>query len=172
VYGIVKQSGGYVYVDSTPAIGTAFVILLPRVADEPEADARPAARDGALPAGTETVLLVEDEESVRAVAARLLRDQGYTVLEAGNGVDALGVSAHATGPVHLLVTDLVMPGLGGRALAERLAEPHPALRVLFMSGYSADAATPRGAVPAGAAFLQKPFTPDALVRQVRAVLDG
>jgi two-component system cell cycle sensor histidine kinase/response regulator CckA len=170
VYGIVKQSGGYVWADSVPGKATTFRVYLPResvpATAEPEAPAAPAPRRG-----TETVLLAEDEPSVRALAATVLRDAGYTVVEAANGADALRAAEGHEGPVHLLLTDLVMPGMGGRELARRLREARPGLPVVFMSGYAEEVAPGRGRPEPGAAYVQKPIAPDELARRVRQALD-
>jgi two-component system, cell cycle sensor histidine kinase and response regulator CckA len=132
----------------------------------------PSAPEGRLPRGTETVLLVEDERPVRAVTLRILRAQGYCVLEAGDGAEALALAQRHPGPIHLLLADVVMPRMGGIELAERLRALRPETRVLHVSGY-VDRAIWDGPVPAaGAAFLQKPFLPETLVRKVREVLGG
>jgi len=172
VYGIVKQSGGFIWVYSEVGHGTAFKIYLPRV-DQPAA----AAAGGTAPAapaarGTETVLLAEDEAPVRAVARQVLERQGYTVLEAPSAEAALDVAERYSGPIHLLLTDVVMPGMSGRDLALRLATLRPEARVIYMSGYTDDAITRHGVLEPGLAFVQKPFAPDALARKVRDVLDA
>ena len=164
-FGIVKQSDGYVMVESEPEKGSTLSIYLP-AADEP---ARQSARETSAPAsGPETILLVEDESMVRALAERILERQGYAVLSAASARQALRLAIGHKGPIHLLLTDVMMPRVGGVALAERMSELRPDTRVLFMSGY-ADA--PGGAQGVKGEFLQKPFTPESLARKVRDVLD-
>jgi PAS domain S-box-containing protein len=169
VYGIVKQSGGFIEVYSEVGRGTAFKIYLPRVAES--VTARGSAPDvRRAPGGTESVLLAEDEEGVRAIARMALQESGYTVLEAQDGDEALRVGQQHAGSIHLLVTDVVMPKMGGRRLADLLTASRPDLKVLYLSGYTDDAVVRHGAMPTGTAFLQKPFTLTALARKVREVL--
>ena len=170
-YGIVAQAGGHMTVVSEPGQGTTFKIYLPAVQENARA---PPLRDAPakLPFGTETVLVVEDEPSVRAVASRLLRRQGYSVLEAANGQEALSLAqAHADEEIHLLLADVVMPLMGGMELAQQLAETHPGARVLFTSGYTDDAIVNYGDLNSGTEFMQKPFTQTTLAHRVREVLE-
>jgi signal transduction histidine kinase len=171
VYGIVKQSGGDVAVRSTPGRGTEFTIYLPRVEHAATAPA-PSRGPMALPRGTETVLLVEDEAQVRAVVREVLETNGYTALEAAHGDDALEVARHYVGPIHLLVTDVVMPGMSGRELSQRLAIICPGVQTLYMSAHTDHAIVHQGVLEADLAFLQKPFSLEALVLKVREVLDA
>jgi two-component system cell cycle sensor histidine kinase/response regulator CckA len=169
VYGIVKQSGGYIYVYSEPSHGTVFKVYFPpaecsSVETVQKADATPKKR------GWETVLLVEDEDAVRALAREVLRRHGYVVVEARHGLDALRVAERHTDDIHLMITDIVMPHMSGRELAERLSAARPKMKVLFMSGYTDHVAMSRALTP-GSWFLQKPFTPEAFARKVREVLD-
>lgn len=171
-YGIVKQSGGFISASSEPGQGTRFEIYFPVVKEEIESR---SLRDdsGYLPRGKETVLLVEDEPSVRRVAARVLRDQGYNVYEASNGHEALAVAEELDGEgIHLLLTDVVMPQMSGKALVDRMRTERADLKVLFMSGYANDMIGPHGILDSGTAFLQKPFSPGILARKVREVLDS
>jgi CheY-like chemotaxis protein len=171
VYGIVKQSGGHIFVYSEPEKGSTFKIYLPLIEGGAAAE-RPAARDVApLPRGRETILLVEDEASLRELVRECLEDCGYTVLDARHGADALERAAGHKGEVQLLMTDVVMPGIGGRDLAEKLAASQPGLKVLYMSGYTDDAVVHHGVLSQEMDFLQKPFTQEALARKVREVLD-
>ncbi|HEY6763658.1 MAG TPA: PAS domain S-box protein [Candidatus Sulfotelmatobacter sp.] len=169
VYGIVKQSGGYVIVQSEPGCGTTFNIYLPQVEEAAEArGATPASRTPA--GGSETVLLVEDEESVRELVRETLLAKGYRVLEAENGQAGLEVAARHAGEIDLVITDVVMPQLGGRELAQQLLKLRPQLKVLYLSGYTEDAIVSEGTIESGKAFLQKPFTLQCLSRKVREVL--
>jgi PAS domain S-box-containing protein len=169
VYGIVKQSGGYIWVYTEQGKGTTFKVYLPRVYGPAETLATPEAV--AQPAvGTETILLVEDEDSVRALARKTLEARGYRVLEASDGGEALEIAPNQE--VDLLLTDMVLPGMGGSAIAARIREIHPRAKVLYTSGYTDDAIVRRGLMERGAAFLEKPFTPSVLARKVREVLDS
>ncbi len=171
VYGVVKQSGGNVWVYSEPGQGTTFKLYLPRV-DEAGEPLPVAAATGPVRGGRETILLVEDEAGVRELANEILAGLGYRVLTARDGQDALEVAAAHTEPIQLMVTDVVMPRLSGRALADRLHPLRPDTRILFMSGYTEDAIIQHGLLVSGIAFLEKPFTPARLGAKVREVLDG
>lgn len=171
VFGIVQQSNGSVQVYSEPGQGTTFKIYFPRI-DVPDDTPAATASPVSLPGGTETILLVEDEEIVRAVARRVLEQAGYTVLEACTGREALQTLAHHTGPVDLVVSDVVMPQMSGRELVEQLKASWPHLRALLMSGYTDDAVVRHGILSAETAFIQKPFTASDLARKVRDTLDA
>src|SRR6266705_1616415 len=171
VYGIVKQSGGWIWVYSEPGHGTTFKIYLPRVT-EAAAPAAPSPAPSVSVRGTETVLLVEDEEMIRNLVQKVLKANGYTVLVAASGRDAERVAEQHDGPIHLLVTDVVMPGMNGREVAQRLAGARAGIQVLYLSGYTDDAIVHHGVLEPGVAFLQKPFTPAVLGRKVREVLDS
>ncbi len=170
VHGLIEQSGGHIEVYSEAGCGTTFKIYLPRV-EGPPGPGAPACEDLTVPRGTETVVLAEDDEGARALARLALQSHGYTVLEAHNGAEAEAAFQQHTGPIHLLVTDVVMPKMSGRELAERLRPLRPNLRVLYLSGYTDDAIIRHGVLEKGMAFLRKPFTPLALARAVRKVLD-
>ena len=168
VYGVVKQSGGYISVYSELGRGTSFKIYLPRT-DAAETPVR--GNDGAgTPHGWETVLLVEDAQPLRELARELLESNGYTVLEAANGADAIQAAENHRGPIHLLLSDVVMPGMDGRRLADCLVRSNPELKVLYMSGYTDDAIGHHGVLGSGIALLEKPFTREGLTRKVREVL--
>ncbi|TXT37292.1 MAG: PAS/PAC sensor hybrid histidine kinase [Planctomycetota bacterium] len=170
VYGIVKQSSGHIAVQTERGQGTTFSIYLPWT-QQSEPVAVPHQVVQRFPPGTETILLVEDEPIVRQLASRALHTCGYTVLEAANGREGLRVSATHPGAIHLLVTDLIMPVLCGRKLAEQLVQERPTVKVLYVSGYTADAISQHDIAAPGTAFLQKPFTPTTLTQKVREVLD-
>jgi CheY-like chemotaxis protein len=170
VYGIVKQSGGDIWVYSEVGHGTTFKVFLPRVSDVSEASQVIEPRS-VTARGTETIILAEDEESVRRLAQRVLEGAGYTVLVARNGSEAQQISEQHSGQIHLLVTDMVMPMMNGRQLAERLRECRPDLRVLYLSGYTDTTVVRKGLLDGGALFLQKPFSNDLLTRKVREALD-
>jgi PAS domain S-box-containing protein len=171
VYGIVMQSGGHIELYSELGLGTTFKIYIPRCRDDvtPES-AQPAAQEP--PLGCETVLLVEDEEGVRTLARMALEKNGYTVLEARHPQEALKLLEGHQGAVQILVSDVVMPHMSGRQLAERLLPARPDMKVLYISGYTDDAVVRHGLLDATTPFLQKPFTPDTLARTVRSILDG
>ncbi|MCC6860858.1 MAG: response regulator [Bryobacterales bacterium] len=171
VYGIVKQAGGDIWVYSEPGKGTTFKIYLPRVEEGAEAG-RPKAPSVARARGTESVLVVEDDPEVRTMIGRILTQQGYRVLEAADGAAALNLAREQREPIHLLLTDVIMSDLSGRALAKLLAADRPDLKVLFMSGYTGSAAVQIGELDPGVQFIQKPFRPDALSRKIREVLDA
>jgi CheY-like chemotaxis protein len=169
VFGIVKQSGGHIGVYSEVGRGTTFKVFLPRTERSAPTYRRFVSTQTPVHAW-ETILLAEDEDQVRAVIRAILTRAGYTVLEASNGDDALQRAKNSTVPIHLLLTDVVMPGMGGRVLAERMSEVLPNLKVLFMSGYTDDAIVHHGVLEAGLSFYQKPVTPQALLQRVRDVL--
>jgi CheY-like chemotaxis protein len=170
VYGIIKQSDGYVWAESRPGGGTVFTILLPR-ANEDAAPAVPAPARVQL-RGTGTVLLVEDDPAVRGMIHRVLDRSGYVVIEADDGEQALRLAAAHHGPIDLMLTDVVMPGMSGRELARHLAPLRPETRVLYASGYTDDAIAHHGVLEAGMNLIEKPFSPDALIRRVQELIGG
>lgn len=171
VYGIIKQSGGNIWVYSEPGQGTTFKIFLPEaVSESVHRSAEP--HQGDLPPGSERILLVEDEDSVRMLGKEILSACGYSVIEAANGAEALNLALNSEDPIDLVITDVVMPQMGGRELVERLSAANPQIRVLFTSGYTDDAILRHGIIDKGADFLQKPFTFDALSRKVRQLLEN
>jgi two-component system, cell cycle sensor histidine kinase and response regulator CckA len=171
VYGIVEQSGGHIAVESAPGQGATFTIFLPRhVGLTAPGDGQPDRRS--LPNGSETLLLVEDEAAVRGSVRRLLERQGYTVVEARHGAEALRIAESGEPPIDLVLTDLVMPEMGGRELVDRLRARQPSLKVLYMSGYSERAVTVDGVMPPATGFMEKPFTIEQLTRRTREILDG
>ncbi|MBV9506722.1 MAG: PAS domain-containing protein, partial [Acidobacteriia bacterium] len=170
VYSIVKRSGGYVWAYSELGLGTTFTVFLPRFQDA-ECGAEPAPTDVPEPLGTETVLLVEDEHAVRELGRRFLEIQGYRVLDAAGGPEALRISREHEGAIQLMVTDVVMPRMSGREVALQLARERPEMKVLYTSGHTEDAIVAHGVLERNVEFLQKPFTRQALVRRVRQILD-
>ena len=170
VYGIIKQGGGFIWVYSERGQGTTFKIYLPLLNEPP--DVRKPPRPVTSLRGTETVLVTEDAPALRATAHQILTRYGYTVLDAPDGKAALALTTRHNGPIHLLLTDVVMPEMSGRELAERFKAKCPEVRVLYMSGYTDHAVVRHGVLEPGIAYLQKPFTPDSLARKVREVLDG
>jgi PAS domain S-box-containing protein len=171
VYGIVKQSQGSIWVYSEPEHGSTFKIYLPAVAADADAQAIPEDAPRSL-SGTETILVVEDQVEVRGIIRATLLRNGYTVLEATNGEEALTLSRQHANVIHLLFTDVVMPGLSGRRLAQFLSTERPGLRVIYTSGYTDDAIVRHGVLESGLAFLQKPYTANALLRKIREVLEA
>jgi CheY-like chemotaxis protein len=170
VYGIVKQSGGEIVVESKPGHGATFTIYLPRISDPaqiaPPLDAHPAVR-----VGTETILLVEDELGVRQLVSEMLQRLGYRILPAAGGVDAIHLFEQHRGSIDLLVTDVIMPQMSGRELAQRLKLQQPSLKVLYISGYTDDMLAHHGVLESNVFLLQKPFAPDELAKKLREVLD-
>jgi PAS domain S-box-containing protein len=170
VFGIVKQSGGFLEVYSEPDVGTVFKVYLPRV-EEPVSTGRSHQGIRTAVRGSETVLLAEDEDAVRTLTRIILTGNGYKVLEARDGSEAIRIAREHRGRIHLLISDVVMPGLGGRELSERLVALHPEMKVLFLSGYTDDAVVRHGVLQEKVNFLQKPFSTVALAQKVREVLD-
>jgi len=171
VYGIVKQSNGYIAVESAPGAGTSFQVYLPRhegqaAVEEEKIDS------GEKLCGSEYILLVEDAEPLRRLARTFLEAGGFHVLTAGSGEEALEAAAHFGGTLHLLLADVVMPGMNGRALAEQLSLRQPEMKVLYMSGYTDSFVAGHGVLDPGTHLLHKPFTEEVLIRKVREVLDG
>ncbi len=171
VFGIVKQSDGHIWVYSEPGHGTTFKLYLPRIEEAVEEVPMNQAVSRSL-LGSETVLLVEDEEAVRELVRESLQRNGYTVLQARDGAEAVEICEKRAGPIHVMVTDVVMPGMSGRELASRLGPRHPEMKVLYVSGYTENAIVHHGVLDPGAAFLQKPFRPADLAHKVRELLDG
>jgi CheY-like chemotaxis protein len=169
VYGIVKQAGGHVFAYSEPGLGATFRVYLPRVYKERQ---EPAMTRKPEPKGSETILVVEDDEAVRRLAVRSLERFGYAVLDAPNGEAAVETLAGYEGEIHLVLTDVVMPRMGGRELAEKAKEIRPGLKVVFMSGYIDDTVFRQGIIEKGANFIEKPFSPTDLANKIREVLDG
>jgi CheY-like chemotaxis protein len=171
VYGIVKQSGGYILVDSKEGKGTAFRIYFPRTMEKPR-PMTPETSPAASLTGKETVLVAEDQDEVRNLVLEILSMQGYTVLAASNGDEALRLAKGRKKPIHLLLTDMVMPGMNGKELAERMQRMFPDLKVILMSGYAEDGLIQWGTIIQGMEFLKKPFRVEALIQTIRKVLDA
>ena len=171
VYGVVKQSNGYITVDSEKGKGSTFTIYLPRIEQNVPAPSKTSPEPLKV-GGSETILLVEDAEPLRRLAQLFLKENGYRVVAAADGSEAQHIAAEISGPIDLLLTDVVMPGINGRVLAERLAPGHPAMKVLYMSGYTDSFIAGHGVLEPGTHLLRKPFTEEVLIRKVREVLDG
>ena len=171
VYGIVKQSGGWIWVESSPGAGATFRMYLPARGVQVRSDLREPHTTPTTAAG-ETIMLVEDQPEVRRLAARVLRGRGYDVLEASGGEEALALAAAHRGRLHLLVTDVVMPGMKGPEVAARLVAARPGLPVLYVSGYADEVLGPREDLLAKGMLLLKPFSPETLSARVRELLDG
>jgi CheY-like chemotaxis protein len=169
VYGIIKQSEGFIWVYSEPGVGTTFKMYLPRVVAA-VAPPPPMLTRTSPPQGSGTILLVEDEDGIRSLVSGILRGHGYTVLEASRPNAALEISKTFDGPIHLLLTDVVMPQMNGREVAKQISAARPNTKVLYMSGYTDQAIAHHGVLNPGVPFLQKPFTPHALAQKVREVL--
>jgi CheY-like chemotaxis protein len=167
VYGVVKQSGGYIWADSEPGHGTTFRIYLPPTAEAPLSN-KPAPELAESLSGTETILVVEDADPVRELVRNLLRESGYTVLEAKGPDEAIQLTRQHSSPVHLLLSDVIMPGMNGPALAEALTQTRPGMKVVYMSGYTSF--MDQGLIASDATVLSKPFTRDTLLRKLREVL--
>jgi CheY-like chemotaxis protein len=168
----VKQSGGYVWIYSEPGLGTTLKLYFPEVSSATAFKAeeyKPMPKEGTR--ASETILLVEDEEAVRGLTSRILEKQGYRVIAAQHGKEAMDIATKEEGKIDLVLTDIVMPGMNGRGLVERLAGIRPRIKSLYMSGYTDDDIVRRGFVEPSKSFLQKPFTSEALLRTVRKVLD-
>jgi CheY-like chemotaxis protein len=169
-YGIVKQSEGHIWVYSVQGKGTTFKIYLPRV-NEPLEEIWKEVLKEELPRGKETILIVEDEEEVRKLAGKILERQGYRILETSNGDDALLACERRKSPIHLMLADIIMPGMSGSELAKLLKPLYPEIKILYMSGYTDDAIVRHGVLEKGVNYIQKPFTMEGLARKVREVLD-
>jgi CheY-like chemotaxis protein len=170
IYGAVTQSGGFIEVDTEPGKGTTFRIYIPRT-EEPAPRKQEIASSGELPGGTETVLLVEDEQILRSLCLSFLDQSGYKVFSASTGDEAIGIAKDHKGKIDLLLTDVVMPGMNGRELADRLVEFHPETKVLFTSGYTDDAIVRHGIMTDRMAFIGKPYSISSLAKKIREVLE-
>jgi CheY-like chemotaxis protein len=172
VYGVIKQSGGFIWAYSKPGMGASFKIYFPRVPGEDSKSEMAQAASTRSEGGSETILLVEDEQVVLDLTASTLRDAGYKVVTASTPKQALEKMTHLTDPIHIMITDVVMPGMSGPTLAKRVVAEYPEMKLIFMSGYTDAAAIENRFVQPGSVFLQKPFSPDALRAKVRELLDG
>jgi two-component system cell cycle sensor histidine kinase/response regulator CckA len=172
VYGVVKQSGGYIAVDSENGKGASFSVYLPLLEQSAADSAAPVPAAPVNTRGSETILLVEDAEPLRKLAEMFLKESGYCILSAPDGQQALQTARQHPGPIHLLLTDVVMPGMNGRVLGERLAPSQPGMKVLYMSGYTDTFIAGHGVLEAGTHLLHKPFTQETLTRKVREILDA
>jgi CheY-like chemotaxis protein len=171
VYGIIKQSGGHIWLYSEKEQGTTFKVFLPRADDVSESrDSGPLGHS--VPKGDETILLVEDEVQVRNILTDMLKSQGYKLLVASNGPEALDIASTRNGKIHLMITDVVMPQMSGRELSELMARIRPEMRILYMSGYTDDAIVHHRLLDEGLNFIQKPFDTASVARKVRLVLDS
>jgi two-component system, cell cycle sensor histidine kinase and response regulator CckA len=169
VYGIIRQSGGWIDVSSELGVGTSMKLYLPRIDGRPTEEEREISGENEF-IGSETILLVEDQDAVRRLVKAILKRYGYQILEAANGDEALEIAKEYSGEIHLLLTDVVLPGINGKELSERLKTVCPELRVLFTSGYSSDVITHRGVLDYGVAYIPKPFNPEKLAAKVREIL--
>jgi CheY-like chemotaxis protein len=172
VHGFVKQSGGGIEVRSEPGAGTCFTIYLPGIEGRGGSSAEVAEVALGPAHGTETILLIEDDDAVRALTKRVLQRCGYTVLEASRGTDGLRLAAAHRTPIHLLITDVVMPGIPGRMVAEQIGESHPEAKVLYVSGHTNDDVVRTGVLHDAVHFVQKPFAPAAIAQKVREILSS
>ncbi|MBW1700194.1 MAG: response regulator [Deltaproteobacteria bacterium] len=171
VFGIVRQNEGYIWAYSEPGHGTTMKVYIPRSRETTEPGGKKETRPHEV-SGTETILVVEDDDAVRKFAVRVLRRLGYQVLEAQNSQEALRVSQEFTGPIHLLLTDVIMPEINGKVLAERLRSQRPEIRTIYMSGYTHNIILQKGILPSDTRYIQKPFTPDSLARKVREAMEN
>ena len=170
VYGIIKQSEGFIWVESEPEKGCIFKIYFPRIEEEAKDLPAPDIEDKAL-RGNETILLVEDEDMVRELAVRILEEKGYKVLESSRGEKALEISKKHKNPIDLMITDIVMPGMGGKKLVQKIKQDRPRLKVLYISGYTDEIISQHGVLEEGTQFLQKPFLPQSFLTKIRDLLD-
>jgi CheY-like chemotaxis protein len=172
VYGVVKQSGGFIWAYSEPGMGTSFKIYFPRVPGEDSESEMAQSVSALSKGGSETILLVEDEQMVLNLTASVLKNAGYRVVTASTPKQALEKMAHQTDPIHIMITDVVMPGMSGPTLANTLVSEYPEMKIIFMSGYTDAAVVENRFIKPGSVFLQKPFSPDALKAKIRELLDG